>query len=73
MTEWINIKDRLPEKDALYIIHVETDDPDKPYINTAWYDPDNFGWSLLPESFVNSITHWMPMPLPPVLVGQGQV
>lgn len=62
---WIDIDKELPTKDALYIIHVETADKNKPYIGTAWYNPNGFGWSLLPDVFIPCITHWMEMPKPP--------
>lgn len=61
---WINLSEKKPLEDKLYLVHVLTLDPNKPYINTAWYDP-NYGWSLLPEVFVDSITHWMHLPKPP--------
>ena len=63
--KWISVKDRLPTEDAPCLIHATTADPDKPYINVAWYDPGGFGWSLLPACFKPCITHWMPLPKPP--------
>ena len=65
MTDWISVKDRLPDKDALVLIHALSADEYRPYLNTAWYDPSGFGWSLLPEPFIPAITHWQPLPKPP--------
>ena len=62
--KWISIEDKLPDKDAVYLIHAPSADPDKPFIHIAWYDPD-FGWSLLPKVWIPAITHWMPLPEPP--------
>jgi len=63
MKKWHSIKkEGPPKKDKLYIIFVETADENKPYINTAWYSPGGFGWSLLPKCFISSITHYMDMP-----------
>lgn len=60
---WISIKEQgPPKKDKLYLIFVETADEKKPYLNTAWYSPDGFGWSLLPTHFIPAITHYRELP-----------
>ena len=66
--EWVSIKDRMPPEDSKYLVHALSMDEDKPYINIAWYEPNGFGWSLIPETFIESITHWMEVPKAP----QGQ-
>jgi hypothetical protein len=63
--EWISVKERLPEVDGRVIVHAPSADPRHPLINFAWYDPSGFGWSLFPHCFIDSITHWMPLPEPP--------
>lgn len=63
--EWIAVKSRLPTEDKLYIINVATADMKKPFTTLAWYDPNGFGWSIVPKYWINSITHWMELPLPP--------
>lgn len=63
--QWISIKEKLPDKDAPYLIHALTADIDKPLIAMAWHDPHGYGWSLMPKHFIKSITHWMPLPEPP--------
>jgi hypothetical protein len=65
MSEWISVKDRLPDEDGKVIVHCPSADPDKPLIAMAWYDPRGFGWSLLPEVWIRAIRHWMPLPSPP--------
>ena len=60
---WIPITERLPDTDGSYLIHAESADPEKPYMQVAWYSPDD-GWSLLPAIFIPSITHWMQLELP---------
>jgi len=66
--EWTSVKDRLPEKDGKYVVHVPTADESMPFIGIAWYDP-NFGWSLLLKPFIEAITHWMPLPDLPIEAG----
>jgi hypothetical protein len=61
---WHNIKKEKPPKDAPYIIHAPSLDYQKPMIQIAWYNPSS-GWSLIPEVWIDSITHWMPLPKPP--------
>lgn len=66
--QWINVSERLPEKDGKYLVHVPTMDESKPYIGIAWYDP-SFGWSLLPQTFIDAISHWMALPDSPIEAG----
>ncbi len=63
-TKWISVKNRLPKKDASYLILMHSGDPDKPLIRIAWYNP-NAGWSIVPSVWVKSIAYWMPLPKPP--------
>lgn len=68
--DWISVDDRMPDKDALYLIHAPSLDKEKPLIHCAWYDPNGSGWSLLAKCWCEAITHWMPLPEPPVLRGK---
>ena len=54
--EWINIVNKLPDKDALYFVYIEMSD--KSYVDTAWYDPSGFGWSLLPKRLIKVIKYY---------------
>ncbi len=65
MTDWIFVKDRLPDKDGMVLIYAPSGNNESPYINTAWYDPDGYGWSLLPGAWIDAIEAWMPLPDPP--------
>ncbi len=65
--EWIALADQLPTRDDRYLVYAPSADPDKPLIITAWYNPTNptNPWSLLPEIWIDAITHWMEIPKPP--------
>ena len=54
---WISMNDQLPKEDAPYLVYARTADPQASFIQIAWYEPDGFGWSLLPEAWVKAITH----------------
>lgn len=61
MSKWISVKDRLPEYDDKHLVYAESDNPDVPLIMVIWYEP-LFGWSGLPEDWIDAISHWMPLP-----------
>jgi hypothetical protein len=65
MGEWISVEERLPDVDGKVIVHCPSADPGKPLIAMAWYDPGGFGWSMLPQVWIDGITHWMSLPEPP--------
>lgn len=71
MSEWISVKDRLPERAGLdddmteYVIVCEKSSTGGyvsvcGYEKDGWSDWDNFG-TIDPKR----ITHWMPLPEPP--------
>jgi len=64
MSNWIDIEDRLPNKDGQYLVYCPTAIPSKLLVTVAWYDP-GFGWSNLPGVWIETIEYWMPMPAPP--------
>ena len=62
MSEWISVKDRLPQVKEDVLIY----DSHHRNIYKAWYIGDIDVWfsnEYLPQ-FIN-ITHWMPLPEPP--------
>ena len=62
MSEWISVKDRLPQAKEYVLIY----DPNHRNICKAWYVGDIDVWfsnEYFPQ-FTN-ITHWMPLPKPP--------
>lgn len=54
MSEWISVKDRLPDKGGRYIVHDLTLG-----VQGYYYHPDVYcpAWK--------TVTHWMPLPEPP--------
>jgi hypothetical protein len=65
MSDWIPCNEHLPPTDGKVLIYAPSADDAKPLITTAWYDPNGFGWSMLPENWLRAITHWMPLPAGP--------
>ena len=58
MSEWISVKDRLPEKQQRVIVRCET-------VGTTvgWIMFGKWATDLGPDC--GSVTHWMPLPEPP--------
>ena len=56
--EWISVDDRLPEKDEIVIICT-----DENFIYAGELIGDT--WFLDNDSWTATVTHWMPLPLPP--------
>jgi hypothetical protein len=57
MTNWVSVKDRLPEKEGIYLTFGE------PFgIKTEYYWIANKEWE---SDLYDSISHWMPLPSPP--------
>lgn len=66
MTEWISVKDRLPEIDKKVIIW-NMDIPDIEYMEMGYYDKnyDNkYEWRTEEYTGIN-VTHWRYLPEPP--------
>lgn len=57
MSEWISVKDRLPETSYWALV------TDGKNVCMADYDID--AWVGIAHSWVEEITHWMPFPQPP--------
>lgn len=55
-----------PTADMLYLVYAPSADPDRPLIHVAWWDIEGGHWSLLPSAWLSAITHWMPLPAPPL-------
>ena len=59
MSEWISVKDRLPEKDGSYIVHSGASGK----VYTAHFWERNRRWSG--RGINSNVTYWMPLPEPP--------
>ncbi|MBU4682733.1 DUF551 domain-containing protein [Cedecea davisae] len=64
---WISIDDELPKTAELVLISTQYG------VGVAHYNPLN-GWGPLIVNFFHqhgdtSVTHWMPLPEPPVIAG----
>ena len=78
--EWISIKDRLPEKDGAYLVTTNSFG-DRQSVKLRWFakdgeDVDAYDlagqkdvWYLYDIECgyvsIKTVTHWMPLPLPP--------
>ena len=68
-SEWISVKDRLPENEGKYILLVQ-----KRHVIATFYQ-GNFYKSRAPKRYYknwltenkqySTVTHWMPLPEPP--------
>ena len=57
-TQWISVKDRLPEEIGVYATLSKT-------YNIRYYECLNWTGNAWDCSFGAKITHWMPLPEPP--------
>lgn len=66
MSEWISVKDRLPEEGATVVLHTEQDaEPTSMvgrYLGASW---SMLSWCCGCTSPVSCVTHWMPLPAAP--------
>ena len=63
--QWISVNDRLPEKGSRILLHDCNEDGDGFGVLTGRYS--DAGWYLEGElSGDATITHWMPLPIPPI-------
>lgn len=57
---WISVKDRLPDKQGVYLVAFK---PPLPKVTIAWWATKEFGWYDLEYNFhTDSVSHWMPLP-----------
>ena len=57
-SEWISVKERLPESSGRYLVY------DTYYIaiGTTYYNAERRAWVV---GYADKITHWQPLPAPP--------
>lgn len=76
MTEWISVKDRLPNPNEKVIVYNAENDGTffarRLVSRFVWWDSvtkEYINWRWLPYGYTNimlaSVTHWMPLPEPP--------
>jgi hypothetical protein len=62
MSEWISVKDELPEPNEIYLVHCPSWSDDECAVCLF----ENGKWYYDHDSEINSyVTHWMPLPEPP--------
>jgi hypothetical protein len=61
MSEWIDVKDRLPDEVDSYLVYRPDSDP--PYVTSLWEEGE--WWPERGDVALDGITHWMPLPDPP--------
>ncbi|MCQ8999957.1 DUF551 domain-containing protein [Escherichia albertii] len=70
---WISCSERMPEKSQNVLISVNIDSEAGPLIYSARYIGDTFrrgGIAVSPGNDLGQVTHWMPLPEPPLEVSQ---
>jgi hypothetical protein len=68
MSEWISVKDQLPESDKYVLLFVPNEDPKiiSGCLRTYREDYIHYVSSLYEAHFrPHNITHWQPLPSPP--------
>ncbi|MBR1749926.1 MAG: DUF551 domain-containing protein [Ruminococcus sp.] len=63
MSEWISVKDRLPEDGEEVLIYSTTNE-----ISMCYYDEDTHRFNVVDSDLYwneISVTHWAPLPEPP--------
>lgn len=66
MSEWISVKERLPEKGGCYLVHQMNPRFKTSFIQHARYSENQRKWlGAQALCSLNFVTHWMPLPEPP--------
>ena len=80
MAEWIPMIEKLPDREGWYLIYVSSEARNQPKVRTAYFYPAKIVYGNKPlwevmtsrnsvshDPLDGFITHWMPLPKPPVL------
>ncbi len=69
MSEWISVKDRLPETGGMVLVIASGKPMSNLTLNGAYelaeYAPEGWIFETWPEWENADVTHWMPLPPPP--------
>ena len=69
MSEWISVEDRLPPKYVSVLCYIPSLAPQMKWVqrvHECYIGPDG-GWhSATAPAYRVEVTHWMPLPLPPM-------
>lgn len=64
MSEWISVKDRMPEPFVSILVHIPEDEP-FPTVHEGYLTNDVNWYAAHYTRESDEITHWMPLPEPP--------
>ena len=71
MTDWISVKERLPDSSSLWVLFYAKDSGMFGGVKYGWMRPDSYGVAFwhpplgVPVYRADQVTHWMPLPDPP--------
>ena len=64
--EWINIKEKLPEKQGCYLVNAPLSFPkNSTYLVAEFYEDNKIFYSASSDAPLEDVTHWMPIPEAP--------
>lgn len=65
-SEWISVKDRLPEEDDIYLVYIVANNmPKNKSMNTLYYTNLTKRFVYYDNDNLFTVTHWMSLPQPP--------
>lgn len=69
---WVNVKDRLPEQGARYlVIWHSIHNKHAHFMDILWHDAHDLWWNRMFKRNELIVTHWMPLPKPPEVKTDG--
>lgn len=63
MSEWISVKDRLPNDTTRVLVLRYDYVTDTPFVDILWYEKGEWWNRHFRGDY--AVTHWMPLPMPP--------
>lgn len=69
MSDWIDVDERLPDKSGRYMVVHQTIKPVKNKstpVDIDRYDENEKAWDFFTSGIMQKVTHWMPLPEPPI-------